>query len=122
MAWNIVFGIMGGLAAIRFLFVVLAADIPIGSAIFLAIGIYGLARNYMLGPGARVYVMTGVQTAVLPALVRLKKARRVLQELEPLIAAAQAHLVPPVTGTEALTEPAAATESAPAAPDTTPNG
>jgi hypothetical protein len=41
-------------------------------------------------------VLTGVQTAELPSLVRFKKARRILAQLQPLVAAAQADLVVPV--------------------------
>lgn len=71
---------------------------PIYSSIFLVLTSTGFVWNHVLGPGCKVFVVTGVQTAELPALVRRKKAHRVLGRVQPLIEAAQADLVsaPPV--------------------------
>lgn len=79
---------------------------PIFSAIALVFGTTGLVWNHLLGQGCRAFVLTGVQTAELPALVRMKKARRVLMQIQPLIAQAQADLVVPI--------PTASPPSAPA--------
>ncbi len=52
-----------------------------------------LLWNHLLGPSCHAFVVTGVQTAKLPAMVREKKALRLLGRLQPLIEAAQADLV-----------------------------
>ena len=78
---------------------------PIGSLIVFGIGVVGLLWNHLLGPTCKVYVLTGVQTLQLPAVVRRRKAKKVLAKIELLIAAAQQTL-----------EPAIAEQPAPAAP------
>lgn len=72
-------------------------DTPVVSAIIFSLGLALLIWNEVLGSSVRVMVVTGVQTIPLPALVRRKKARRVLGRLQPLIEAAQTDLrvVPP---------------------------
>lgn len=110
--WLIIFGWSGVLFAIG----LGDRDVPYVSGIFLALGTTGLIWNHLLGPSCRAYVVTGVQTAPLPSLVRRKKARHVLARLEPLVAAAQADLVvapavvvePPVAATAPATEAPAA--------------
>ena len=89
---------------------------PVASAIIFGIGLVLLIVNELLGPSCRIYAVTGVQTIPLPALVRRKKARRVLGRLQPLIESAQADLVvPPPTPVVATPAPAgtlsAATEN-----------
>jgi hypothetical protein len=96
---------------------------PLFSAFFAVLGVAGLIGNHLLGPGCKAYVMTGVQTAELPALVRIKKARRVITRLQPLIQQAQADLaaapavVPPTAPAFAGITPSAT----PALPDLPPN-
>jgi hypothetical protein len=69
------------------------------SSIFLVIGGVGLLWNHLLGPGCRAYVLTGVQTAELPSVRRMKQARKVVARLAPLVAAIQAPpAAPPVSG------------------------
>ncbi|MBL9189331.1 MAG: hypothetical protein JNK23_17745 [Opitutaceae bacterium] len=63
--------------------------------------------NLLLGPGCQVFLLTGVQTARLPSLVRQKQARRVLAKLQPLIAAAQTDFVPPPPAGPGLETPPA---------------
>jgi hypothetical protein len=99
MWWGIFWGIIGGWAGIVLAITLVNRETPIFSAFFFALGAGGFLWNHLLGPGCRAYVLTGVQTAELPSLVRFKKARRILAQLEPLVAAAQADLVvavPPV--------------------------
>jgi hypothetical protein len=67
---------------------------PLWSGIFLGLSLVALVWNYLLGPGCRAFVVTGVQTARLPSLYRRPKTRKVLGRLEPLIIAAQADLAP----------------------------
>lgn len=62
---------------------------------FLLILLAIILWNHVLGCGCRVVVVTAVQNARLPALVRVKKARKVLGRLQPLIEAAQADIAPP---------------------------
>lgn len=91
--WGLLWGIIAAISG----FVMVASFVqrvtPIFSVIFFVLGTGALIWNQLLGAGCRAYVVTGVQTAVLPSLVRIKKTRRVLDRIEPLIAAAQADLV-----------------------------
>lgn len=80
-------------AAWPFSFALAFGQTPVVSPIFLSVGLVGLVWNHLLGPGCHVYVVTGVQTARLPALVRRRKAMKVLARLEPLINAAQADVI-----------------------------
>ncbi|WP_404423802.1 hypothetical protein [Nibricoccus sp. IMCC34717] len=47
-------------------------------------------RNTLRGPTCRAFVITRVQTEEIGALVRVRKAREVIESLRPLIEAAQA--------------------------------
>ena len=99
MWWGIFWGIIGAWGGVALAITLGNRETPIFSAIFFAIGAGGFLWNHFMGPGCRAYVLTGVQTAELPSLVRIKKARRVIARVQPLIAAAQADLVmavPPV--------------------------
>jgi hypothetical protein len=100
LGWGIAWGVLAAL----FLVIVAAhfvnpgrggpgEDFPVISLIFLMITTGAFLWNHFLGPGCRAFVVTGVQTAKLPSMVRLNKARRVLGRLQPLIEAAQADLV-----------------------------
>ncbi|PYS52737.1 MAG: hypothetical protein DMG13_15465 [Acidobacteria bacterium] len=53
-----------------------------------------LLANNILGPACAVYLRTAVQTEVLPSLNRVRRARKVLDRVRPLIAAAQGQLTP----------------------------
>ena len=112
MWWGIFWGVIGGWAGVALVITLLNRDTPIVSAIFFAIGATGLLWNHLLGRGCHAYALTGVQTAELPSLVRIKKARRILARLQPLIAAAQADLVVAVPAMPVA-------PAAPAAPATT---
>ena len=101
--WNFAWAIPAGIAAIRIVADFAVAEQPVGSVVFLAVGVVGVLWNTWLGPGCRVYVVTGVQTAKVPALVRIKKARHVMARLQPLIAAAQADLIAATPETVAAT-------------------
>ncbi len=92
--WRVVWGV----AALSFAIAAVAAGAG-GLALkicgaCLGLALVGLVWNELLGPGCRAYVVTGVQTARLPSLVRMKKTRRVFGRLQLLIEAAQADLVP----------------------------
>ena len=50
--------------------------------------------NTLKGPGCVFYVRTAVQTEVLPSLNRLRRARKVLDRIRPLIEEAQGRLSP----------------------------
>lgn len=96
MGWGIAWGLFSALFVAIFIANWGDPAPPIFSGIFLALSLGLFAWNHLLGPGCRAYAVTGVQTAPLPAIVRMKKARAVLGRLQPLIEAAQADLVPPV--------------------------
>lgn len=88
--WGLVWGLFAAIFGIRVVMLIAYGDPPIGSAVFLGLSALALSLNWAWGRGCRVHVMTGVQTTALPALVRIKKTRAVLAQLQPLIAAAQA--------------------------------
>jgi hypothetical protein len=68
---------------------------PYFSGVMLGFSLILIAWNQLMGPSCRVFVVTGVQTATLPSLVRRRRARKVLARLKPLIAATQAGMVAP---------------------------
>jgi hypothetical protein len=68
---------------------------PVFSGTILALSVAFFVWNQLMGPSCSTFVVTGVQTAPLPSLVRLRKTRKVLARIEPLIAAAQSAMAPP---------------------------
>ena len=88
----VIFALFSGVFLINTLF---SAETPYVSGSILAFSLVLIAWNYLLGPTCLAYVVTGVQTAQLPSLVRRRKARKVLGRLQPLIAAVQADMAPP---------------------------
>jgi len=70
----------------------------IGLAVFLGIiaGMLGiiLFLNLIYGPTVRCYLKSAVQTEELPSLNRLRRVRKAMVRLRPLIAAAQGQLAP----------------------------
>ena len=93
MWWGIFWGVMAGWSALVLIAALVARGTPVFSVFFLAMGSIGLVWNHLASEGCRAYVLTGVQTAELPSLIRMKQARRVLGELRPAVVAAQAGLV-----------------------------
>lgn len=91
-AWGIFWGMLFGPGALIMAIALSSGKTPIFSLIFAVAGGAGLIWNHLLGRGCRAYVLTGVQTLEVPALVRMKQARRVVARLEPLVALAQAKL------------------------------
>lgn len=69
-----------------------------------------MVLNTVAGPTCRTWVQTAVQASDLPALRRVADVERVLEQLGPRIAAAQASLVTQPPSTNEETSPAA-TES-----------
>ena len=61
--------------------------------------------NQLLGPGCTLHNVTGVQTARLEAVVRWRRAEKLLARLQPLIEAAQQDLAAPVVIVEAPPPP-----------------
>ena len=91
--WGVVWGVLTAICALVVIVQLVNRNAPVVSGIFLGLCAGVFAWNHLLGPGCMTYVVTGVQTAKLPSLVRLKQARRVLDRVRPLIEAAQADLV-----------------------------
>ena len=91
--WNLPWGIVALFSFMALLFTLTSGGTPRTSAIVLGVSLVVLAWNYLLGPTCRTFVVTGVQTAPLPALKRRRKTLKVLARLEPMIRAAQADLV-----------------------------
>jgi hypothetical protein len=72
----------------------------------------GLIIHLLLGPTCVCHVQTAVQTEKLPSLKRLRKARKILNQLKPLIAAVQGELPAQELAVRSPGEPAI-TESPP---------
>jgi hypothetical protein len=91
--WLTVWSIFGVIELMLVISNLISDEVPwiSGSLLVVAVGL--VQWNHALGAGCRVYVVTGVQTAVLHSLVRRRKAQSVLGRLRPLIEAAQADLV-----------------------------
>jgi hypothetical protein len=77
---------------------------PYLSGTVLALSLIFITWNQLLGPSCTALVVTGVQTAPLPSMVRLRKARKALARLRPLVAAVQSGMMPPLPPIE--TQPA----------------
>ena len=108
-AWRISWAIPAISCAIVAGVSLLSHETPRVSGIIFALTLIGLVWNELLGPSCHAFVVTGVQTARLPSLVRRKKTRSVLGRLQPLIEAAQADLAvaPAASPAEAAVTPAA---------------
>jgi hypothetical protein len=106
-AWTNV--VLGGLTFL-ILLPVLIPDSPAGAKLtfgLLALAPLGaLVLNSVAGPTCRTWVQTAVHASELPALKRVADVERVLEQLRPRIAAAQAGLVTPTTPADAETSPA----------------
>lgn len=73
-----------------------------------------LVVNNLFGPTCNCYLRTAVQTEQLPSLSRVRRARRVLNRIRPLITAAQGELAPGEIAErmrEAVSSPAASPAS-----------
>jgi hypothetical protein len=94
--WSLFWGVIALFSGIPFIAGLLRGE-PLGvSVIFFAIASAFLIWNALLGPSCHVYLVTRVQTVRLGALVRRRKAVKVLGRLQPLIENAQHSLVTPV--------------------------
>ncbi|MDB6112008.1 MAG: hypothetical protein JWR69_3758 [Pedosphaera sp.] len=95
MVVNIVLGVMWALA--------LGVVLAVGEYVFIISGILSaffggiMLLNTLTGPTCVCQVKTAVQTEELPSLNRIKRARKVLARLRPLIAQAQEELAPDQT-------------------------
>jgi hypothetical protein len=92
MFWSLPWAIVALFSSVTLLNTLYQHQHPYVSGTFLALSAVFLVWNYLLGPGCTAYVVTGVQTAVLPSIVRRRKARKVLAIVEPVITAIQADM------------------------------
>jgi hypothetical protein len=74
--------------------VMLSSKSMLASAITAAVFAVPIVWNHLLGPGCRFYIVTGVQTAPVEAVVRWPRAQKFLARIQPVIEAAQADLAP----------------------------
>ena len=116
--WN---GVFGGLAALIGL-IAIVVNQPVASSIiggFAGLFLVLLLINIAMGPTSVCHLRSPVQTEELPSLSRLRRARKVLARLQPLIAAAQGRLTPEeitvrmdeLNRTQASADPGAAASS-----------
>ncbi|HVU17999.1 MAG TPA: hypothetical protein VHD32_13820 [Candidatus Didemnitutus sp.] len=112
--WNL--GLLGG-AFIVVILVHAGGGQWLSDAIIAAVFLPLLIRNNLAGPGCRTVLTTAVQDEKIPCLRRLRKTRRVIEEIRPLIRGAQADLagdsVPPVTPVPATPPPGPVSENPP---------
>lgn len=95
--WKIVALALGCLAALMILFMALTSD-PVGRTILGCIaGVFalGLIITVVPGPTATCHLKTAVQLELLGSANRVRRARRVLERLKPLIAEAQSNIPRP---------------------------
>jgi hypothetical protein len=91
---NLVFG---GVAMLFGLIAFVGSSEPIVLGIFGSLAglfLLAMAANHAAGPTCVCFLRTAVQTEELPSLNRLRRARKVLNRLRPLIAQAQGQLAP----------------------------
>jgi hypothetical protein len=91
--WSIAWGIL----AFFFAFLAAITRDSVGRTVLLSIGaFFGLCMllNLALGPTTVCQLQTAVQNELLPSIHRLRKARKVLNIVRPLIASAQGELAP----------------------------
>jgi hypothetical protein len=92
--WKIValiLAVLGGVFGVP----ALLAEEPIAAWIFGALSVLcllGMTLDLMLGPTCRCRFRSAVQTEEMPSLNRLRRARKVLDQVRPLITAAQGAL------------------------------
>jgi len=97
--WNWVLGVAMGFCLIwcaNYFF--RSADFQLGDSIFVSGVVSAFALplliNNLLGPTCVCHVRTAVQVEELPSLCRVRRTRKVLDRLRPLIVAAQGQLTP----------------------------
>jgi hypothetical protein len=97
--WNWVLGVPTTLCVAGWGYDLLVSGSPslasiITSVVMTLLFAVPLVINNLLGPTCACQLRTAVQTEELPSLCRLRKTRRILDRLRPLIAAAQGQLAP----------------------------
>ncbi len=90
--WNVIWGIWIIVPALKFIGALINGQPPVGSSIFLLIGLIFLGWNNLLGPSCRVFLVTKVQTVRIGAISRRRTLHRVLARIQPLITAVQGTL------------------------------
>jgi hypothetical protein len=91
--WSLGLGIVG----LFFAIIAAVTSDSVGRIVWFSFaGLFWLimSLNLALGPTTACYLQTAVQNEQLPSVVRLRKARKVLNILRPLIASAQGELAP----------------------------
>jgi len=90
-------GLAWGILTLFFAATAFVTSDSAGRIVLLSIGaFFGLCLllNLALGPTTACYLQTAVQNEQLPSIVRLRKARKVLNLLRPLVVSAQGELAP----------------------------
>jgi hypothetical protein len=105
--WHVPWVVAGLFSSVFLANTLFSGKQPVYSGTILALSLILIACNQLLGPSCTAFVVTGVQTALLPSLVRLRKTRRALARLQPLIAGLQSGLLspPPLAPVEAPPAP-----------------
>jgi hypothetical protein len=96
LVWNAVLGCLTALALAVVLYATASNKYPLAGGLSSLVLVFGipLLVNNLLGPTCACQIRTAVQTEDLPSLNRIRKTRRVLDRIRPLIAEAQGLLTP----------------------------
>jgi hypothetical protein len=97
-----IWAVVWGLGLLFFGTIAAAVDDPVGQGILLGLAApfaIGLILNLLLGPTCTCHIRTAVQTERVPAVSRLRTARKFIARLEPLITTAQGALPADETAT-----------------------
>ena len=92
--WGLFWAVVWLIPAVAFALGALGSNGGIAAVFWSVTGVFflGLCIHLLLGPTCVCQVQTAVQTEKLPSLKRLPKARKILNQLKPLIAAVQGDL------------------------------
>jgi len=93
-SWKILAAILGLVAALFGLIALFGGD-PIVAWIFGSLGglfLLGAIIDLAAGPSCACYLRTAVQVEEVPSLIRVRRARKALERLRPLLAEAQGRL------------------------------
>jgi ribosomal protein L29 len=93
MVWGLIYG---GLALFFAAIAFLPGDFTVAVIFgpFAGLALLGLALNLIAGPTCATQLHTAVQVEELPSLARIRKTRKILARLRPLIAEAQGQFTP----------------------------
>jgi hypothetical protein len=95
LAWHVTWIILGLFSGVFMTNTLYSGRQPYVSGTLFALSLFFFGWNQLLGPSCIAFVVTGVQTARLPSLVRRRRVRKALARLQPLIEGVQSGMFSP---------------------------